>query len=191
MSMKKITWSLGVLFAAWTALAPAAAPDTIEFKYVHTPGKVSRMNLVTKVVGSMKMPDPIPEQKFIETIEQQLVATCRKVEPDGSAVYEMRMPVIAMKMDIGGMKMDFRSDAPATQGATTFPGMETMQKLYAAMAKGKFTVVLDRDGRPRRGDGWAKTMQDAMKSLGNLSAQEMAPIKAMSSMFDDAQMREQ
>jgi hypothetical protein len=191
MNQKKTVIVLCLLAGSWTLAALAASPDTIEFKWTHKPGKVSVMKMVTKVVGSMKMPDPMPEQKFNETVEQQVRTTCLKVNPDGSGVYEMEMPSIAMKMDIGGMKCDIRTDAPATQGASSIPGMENMQKLYAALAKGKYTVVIGPDGRTRKVDGFARTMREAIKSLGDTLGPQKAVLEAMSKAFDDDAMREQ
>ena len=125
-----------ILSAAVSSLS-AASPTQIEFKVTPQLGKVTKLQMVTKTVGSVKMPDPIPEQKFSQLIEQEYLSKCIKINPDGSALYEMSTPKISMETNYGGFKSKSRydsSEAPA-QASASKPSPSTQPRISDAIFK--------------------------------------------------------
>jgi hypothetical protein len=189
------------LVLGWVAnFVLAAGPsDTIEFKFSHELGKVSRMKIVIKNVGSMKMPEPMPEQKFSQVIEQEVQLTCQKINPDGTAVYEMTMPFLGMTMDAGGFKTTYRvsnqngnaviesGEAPKEQKQQT----DKIFKLWVGLVESKFTLVVDARGKPIKLEGFAQAIEKAKKKVGSLSAMEQMVFDQVSKGFNDESMMKQ
>jgi hypothetical protein len=188
----------GIMLSLTAGFAGAETiPDQIEFKFAHELGKVSRMKMVVKNVGSMKIADPMPEQKFSQVIEQEYQMICKKINPDGTADYEMSIPSIAMKMDAGGFKSEYRVSASDEEKAVKEGPADQKQKtdatfkLWSAMTRCKFTLILDASGKAIKVEGFAEAMEKAQKELGTLSAMEKMIFDRMSEVFSDETMLKQ
>lgn len=173
------------------AAEPAQKPDQVEVKFKFEPGRSTRLKVVTKSVGTMKLPGPIPEQKFSQTFEQVLTSTCRKINPDKTVVMDMTMSDLAMHMSIGGFTLDYDSktyDPAKATGPTAFVG-----KMFSAMNGATFTLTLSEDGRPLKVQGLTESIKKAMDQLGD--DKELAPVKKMfdqlSSFIGDSTMDDQ
>ncbi len=180
-----------VLSAPWAAVGQAdtpAAPDQIEFRFVPRPGQTVRLRRVSKAVGSAKLFDPIPEQKFSQSFEQGLVARCREVNPDGSAVLEISMPYVAMNMDFGGFKSGFDSRAPAPSTQARNPGQEFLALLCKAMTG--LTLTVGPYGQPIKLEGLSEGMKKIVEDLPKESVSPLAG-QLLDMMCNDATMMDQ
>jgi hypothetical protein len=163
------------LIAPWAAAEQkntTSKPDQMIFKLAYKTGKVTRYKLVNKTVGSMKMMEIMPEQKFTQTMEQVLVAKCLKVNPDLSAVLEVSMPRIRMKMGIGAMAMEFDS-ANTHQQSQNPPGTEIIRKMFVGMSKIKFRVTIGPDGKCQKMEGYKEGMA---KIINDLKQEQMSEL---------------
>jgi len=188
----------GVLVGISTMIGQAATlPDRIEFKSTPKLGKVTRLNLISKNVGSMKMGEVMPEQKFSQTMEQELKSVCVKVNKDGTAVYEMTMPVIGMKMDAGGFKSEFHFDSSKPDNVvkimpqTQIGKSDGFTKILSAMTKIKYTMTVDSDGKPIKVERYAESLKKALQDQDNASAPEKAFVDMLKAMSNDDTMLDQ
>lgn len=160
---------------------PAGTADTsekIEFSVKAVPGEVSHHRVVTKSVGSMKLFESLPAQRFAQTFEQDIVVRCLRVNPDGSAVCELTMPRVGMKMNFGGLAMEFYSDRPEGQTSKQ-PGMDIVGKLFMAFTKIKCQMLFSPTGEPLKVEGLSEGVSRVMDEIaGDL------PIPGMKSFFD-------
>ncbi len=186
-----------ILAASWVGAAHAdrsKAPDSVEFKIaeMYKPGLVTRYRVITKAVGSMKMFDPIPEQKFAQTMEQELVIRCTQVNPDKSAVLELTMPRIRMDMNFGGMRIAFDSQAPASTTQKR-PGDNFVAALFRGMTKIKITCITGPDGLPKKVEGFDEGIDELMKEIarGDPSPMGKKMLDQMRDFLSDDMMLEQ
>lgn len=200
MNAKRQGILVSVMLGLAASFVSAAVPsDAIDFKFAHEQGKVSRMKLVVKNVGSMKMPEPMPEQKFSQVIEQEIQTICKKINPDGTAVYEMTMPLMGMTMDAGGFKTTYRvsnqngkavsesGEAPKEQKQQT----DKIFKLWAALVESKFTLLVDVRGKPIKLEGFTQAIERAKKKAGSLSIMEQTIFDQVSQAFTEESMMKQ
>jgi hypothetical protein len=192
---KMIIACLFLLAGTFPGLA-ATTPDQVEIKILHQPGRIARYKMVIKIVGSMKMPDPIPEMKTSQIMVQEYLTKCIKVNPDGSAVYEMSTPRIEMQMDLGGSKGKFLADnnkstttpVPSPQ---TKPNNTKTSELISVMAQVKYTLTVGRDGTPLKVQGYVESLNKALKNAGNFNPVEKMFLNSLrQTMNDDTMLKE-
>jgi len=166
--MRRILTITCMLAGPWAAAGGPAAepdmPDQIELRLKYRPGHVTRQRVVNKAVGSMKLFGLLPEQKFSQTFEQDLTIRCRSVNADGTAVVEMTMDRIAMKMSIFGSNVEFDTASPATRAAEP-PGTDVVRKMFSAMAGSKLTMTIGPDGRPTNVEGAREMLKKMFDQL--------------------------
>ncbi len=167
-------------------MAVAGAPsDRIKFRAHHELGDVTRMRMATKTVGTMEMPGPMPDQQFAQTFEQDFVSTCKKVNPDKTAVLDITMGRIAMSNNVAGFKMEFDSKTYDAEKAAN-PMVAAIGRMFNAMVGTKFTLTVGPDGRPIKVEGLSEAMKRMMDSVGD---DVPGPMKKMFSqlgeVFDD------
>ena len=180
------------LTAIGASAADVARPETVEFKMVFQPGRTLTYRMTSKGVGSMKMFDPMPEQKFAQTFEMEIVTTCREVKTDGSAVFEMRLGRIAMKQTVGGMETDFDS-ATFDSAAADDPLTQLMEKLFSAITDARLVLTIGADGQPIAITGVTEAFDKVLNGLGSgVSSMVFRQVlKPMRQVFDDKAMLEQ
>lgn len=189
-------WTPAIACALLGAMAGAggatrAKADPIEFNVKHVPGRVERLKIVSKTVGTMKMFDPMPEQKFTQTFEQELVGTCKKINPDKSAVYELAMPRICMNSNVGGFRMDVSVPPKAANEGAAFPGSDMIQKVFEGIAKLKLTLTVSPEGKPLKLEGMREGIKKIMDEIGDMEPMVKGIITKISSMFDDETIAQQ
>ncbi|MGB9626407.1 MAG: DUF6263 family protein [Phycisphaerae bacterium] len=169
--------------------ARAAQPDAIDLKFVYRTGRTTRQRVVSRTVGSMKLFDPLPEQKFAQTFEQELTLTCRRVNPDGSAALDITMDRVAMQMSIGGLNMEFDSAAPATQPDDRLD-TRMLARIFSAMLGSTLTVIVGPDGQPARIEGVKQFKEKMLNGLADepVPASLRKLLDQVSGMFDDETM---
>lgn len=180
--MRRIARTACVLTGLWAAAGQAAAPgtpDQVDLKFIYKPGGVVRQRMVSKTVGTMKLFDPLPEQKFSSTFEQDLTMKCRQVNADKSALVDMTMDRIAMKMSVAGMDVVFDSSAPASRPAEGADKEEVLRKLFSAMVGSTLTMTMGPDGQPIKVDGG----KEMVKKMSDELAGAKVPA-ALRKMFD-------
>jgi hypothetical protein len=158
-----------VLAGAWAGAARAdapEAPDRVEFRTadMYRPGHVIRLMCVTKAVGAIKLFDPMPEQKFMQTFCQELMMRVTKVNPDKSIVLEVTMPRIRMEMSLFGMDTSVDSHAPADQKSKQ-PGMDVVAAMFKGMTGLKMTCTIGADGMPQKHEGFSEGMKKVLAEL--------------------------
>jgi hypothetical protein len=168
--MKRVLAITMLAVGAWSSAAvaqPAAGSDSVEFRYVHKPGKRIVQRLTGKTVGSMKLFDPLPEIKFSQHYEQDIVNTCRRVNDDGSAEYEAAISRVAMRQSTGGVKIDFDSATYDPSAATTKDcAQEMIAKVFGALTSCKFTITVGADGQPTKVQGLREAMNKVVDQIG-------------------------
>ncbi|HUW81601.1 MAG TPA: DUF6263 family protein [Phycisphaerae bacterium] len=170
MNAKRILTMTCVLAGAWVGIARADAtegPDWVEFKIAdrYRPGHVSRLMCVTKTVGAMKLFDPMPEQKFMQTFCQEVAMRVTKVNPDKSVELELTMPRIRMEMSLFGVEMSFDSHVPAEQ-KSKLPGMDFVAAMFKGMTGLKMTCTIGPDGMPQKLEGFSEGIKKMLADIG-------------------------
>ncbi|MBN1491358.1 MAG: hypothetical protein JXA69_15700 [Phycisphaerae bacterium] len=175
---------------AWAA--ETAPPETVEFKMVFQPGRTLTYRMTSKGVGSMKMFDPMPEQKFAQAFEMEIVTTCREVKADGSAVVELRLSRIAMKQAIGGVETVFDS-ATFDPAAADDPLKDLLGRLFSSITDARLVLTIGADGQPIAISGVTEAFDKVLDGLGSgLSSVVFRQVlKPMRQVFDDKAMLEQ
>jgi len=188
-TIRALVCVLSAALAAAGQETRAAEPDAIDLKFVYQAGRTTRQRMVSRTVGSMKLFDPLPEQNFAQTFEQDLTLTCRRANPDGSAVLDMTMDRVAMKMSIGGLNMEFDSAAPATQSNDCLD-TRMLARIFSAMVGSPLTVIGGPDGQPARIEGVKQFKEKMLNSLADepVPASLRKLLEQVSGMFDDENM---
>jgi hypothetical protein len=177
-TIQTIAYVLISALAGASQAAPPTKPDQVQLQPVYRAGRVTRQRMVTKTVGSIKLFDPLPEQKFSQVFEQDVTMKCRKVNADKSAIVDMTMDRIAMKMTIGGLNMEFDSSAPAPPSDERHD-RRLVGRIFSAMVGSTFTLTMGPDGEPVKIEG----VKEMMKKMADGLGEEKMPA-AIRKMFD-------
>lgn len=184
----------GCVGPALMAAEPAGQPESVEFKFNFEPDRVIRQRVVTKSFGTISMASPMPEQKFSQVFEQTLTSRCRKVNADKSAVLDVSLDDLVMKMSIGPMSMEYDSRTFDPE-KTTDPMTRLLGKIFSAMAGAKFTVTMSETGQPLKVEGLGDTLRKAAKATNDPQGGEWAEVSKLfdqlGSLFDDETMGQQ
>ncbi len=158
--MLAITASFASAGDLW-ADAPAKA---VEFRFAPQPGQVTRQRIVTRTVGTTRLPPPLPEIKFAQVFEQEITTTCKQVNPDRSAVMEMTMDRLAMRISSGPMnaQVDTRTFDP--QKARD-PMSRMMGQVLSAMTDKRVTLTLNPAGKPVKIEGMREIFERVMREF--------------------------
>jgi hypothetical protein len=198
MNAKRILMTACVLTGAWVGVARAEVPEEpewVEFKIadMYKPGHTSRLMLVTKAVGAMRMFEGMPEQKFMQTFCQELMMRVAKVNPDKSVVLELTMPRLRMEMSLFGMEMSFDSQSPAgKQGRLA--GMAVAAALLRGMTEIEMTCTIGPDGTPQKLEGFSEGMKKVLANIAekhDISPMEKQMLDQMGGFLSDDLMQEQ
>ena len=194
--MTRILMIACVLAGPWAALGQvetAAGPEgiQIDFRPVYELGRVCRQRILCKTFGSMKLSDLVPELKFSQTFEQEMTTTCRKINPDKSAVLDLTLGRVVMKQSMAGMEMEFDSQTFDPNEAKD-PGKAVVGNIFRAMADCKLTLTLGPDGQPRAVEGFTKVMDKICDELSKDAPSRIAKqvLEVLRKAFDDKAMGE-
>lgn len=197
--MKRIMIAVSVFgFMVNGALAADPAPvktgaGQVEFRFKFEPGRTCAQRIVSKSVGTMALPLPGPagDQKFSQVFEQTLVSTCRKVNADKSAVLDASLNDMAMRMSVGGMKVDY--DARTFNPATADEQTALLGQIFGAMNGARFTVTVDERGRPLKVEGLAESIKKAVEGISKQEGGQMLKpfFDQFTSLMNDDTMNEQ
>jgi len=199
MNMRRNVIGAAIILVGTGSMGLAAAPtEPVKFNFKHEVGKVTRLRIVTKSFGSIKMPEPMPEQKFSQTFGQDYQVTCKKVNADGTGVYEVGMPRIEMKMGTAGFTMDVLAEAGKAAKVTQSPNVgsapaanqatDGFGKIFSAMADLRFTLITDAEGKPIRIEGFAESMNKVFGKMEGLGIVEKAMLNAIKGSLNDDTM---
>jgi len=187
---------LAVIFVPNVLADANTEPLAVDFKFAPRPGVVTKQRIVTKSVGTMKLPPPMPPMRFVQSLEQEIAAECKKVNPDRTSVLEMTFNILAARMSMMGMNLEFdartfnpdQSDSSMNKGIGQF---------YSAINGSKVTGHFAPDGTLTKIVGMRvevdRVIGELKKKIGEdkLSVSLMKAIEQMSAMFDDDTMTEQ
>ncbi len=187
MSLRQTPRAVGWAAAIALAMPAAGAEDELVFTFRHRTDQVERLRVESRVFGSMKMFESMPEQPFAQTYAQDIENRLLQVNPDGSGDYETAITRVRMKMSMMGMNMEFDSAAPASQPAA--PGLDVAARLFQGMAGIRFRTTLGPNGEPLKMEGLREAMATALQGMGTLGAVEKQMLdQIMSGITDDAMM---
>lgn len=173
---------IGLPVLAADADAPAATDDgVVEFHFKAEPGDAYRSRITTQTFGSITMFAPLPPQKFAQTFEQEIAMECVRVEPDGTVVFKMTMPSVAMEMNMGGVKMEVDTRKPPV---STRPEFDLVRRIFEAMTRIECELAFSAQGEPLRVEGLSEGLQEVLEE-----ATATLPMPSLKKMFD--QMRDQ
>jgi hypothetical protein len=182
-----------VLILVASALTPYAgyaaddAPNTVTLNVVHTPGKVDHLLITSNTVGSIRMFEPLPEQKFSQEFTELISARCLKKNPDGSADYEWTIERMTMSLSTGQFVVDFDS-ASFDPAAESDPAKRMVGRIFNAMTGCKFGMTEGADGQVLKVSGVSDMVQKAISAV--TEDEEIPPfvkgfINRFAQMFDD------
>jgi hypothetical protein len=200
MNMKRaiaVLWIVAGLISTAVGAEPTAAPAVtetpkqIEFKFTFEPGRTTVQKVESKTVGTLKLPGPLPEQKFSQSYEQVVTSTCRKVNPDKSVVMDVTLGGIKMRMSVGPMAIDYDSATFKPDEADQVGGF--VGKLFQAMEGAKFNVTVSETGRPLKVEGLSESLRKALSKIGDTESDRQTKkiLEGMSKVLSDDQMNEQ
>jgi hypothetical protein len=176
------------------SLAQEPASGQVDFNFTYQPGSVSALRMTNRSVGALKMPDPIPEQKFSQTVSQVMTMKCLSVNPDKSAEFEMTMSDMAMDMSIGGLTI--KAGGPKGAAAAS-PKLNVVTKMLdrmiEAMNGAKLKMTLSRSGEPLKVSGLSEFIDKLMKAMAdeNTPPEMRQTMKEMAKTFSDDSMKDQ
>jgi beta-lactamase regulating signal transducer with metallopeptidase domain len=161
--------------------APAKVLDikTIHVGYVHPVGKTRIIRTTMKILGTDEMENNPPGRNWSTGI-YEVHYTCLKVNPDGSGVYEVSMPLeeqIAGTLN-GTATVRYEKGKPAHDGwGRRIDSKFSNPKFYVAAqnvnAQVTFTMIAAADGTPLKVEGYQKAYEkqinEAMKDIGPLT----------------------
>lgn len=158
-----------------------ASDEVVHFRFAPRQGDVSRSRVVTKAFGSMDMFGAMFSQKFSQTFEQDLVMKCLEVRPDGTSLFEMAIPAVAMKMNMGGLSLeiDTREEDPPP---SKMPAQDMVRRLFTAMTRIKCNVTLSPEGEPLKVEGLSEGMKMV---IDEISDQLVAGLRQFFDQFRD------
>ena len=156
----------GPVWAQLDAASPEPSAEVVEFRFTPNVGDTTRTTITTKATGSMNMFGSMLTQKFSQTYEQDIVLKCTEVKPDGTSVFEMTLPAVAMKMNMGGfsIEIDTRQENPPT---ATQPVHDLVWRLFVAMTRIRCTVTFSPKGEPLKLEGLSEGMESIMKEFSS------------------------
>ena len=192
--MTRKTSLILVALISGPAIALAEAPGQIDFNFKYQPGSVTQLRMVTKTIGAMKMPDPIPEQKFSQTVSQVMTMKCLSVHPDKSADFEMTLSDMAMEMSVGGLALKAGGAKEATaDGSASNPVSKMLNRLISAMDGATIKVTLSGSGEPLKVSGLTNFIDKLMNAMAdeNTPAEMRQSLKEIAKNFSDDSMKEQ
>jgi len=192
------------LFAATilAALAPAGLAEPagpsgpIVFRFAPQPGQTVRQRFVTKSVGTLGLAPGLPGAKFTQTSSQEIVGQCRQVNPDGSAIVDMTLDSIAMRMNTVGMTFEYDSKTFDPVKVDN-PALRFIGRVYSAMVGSKVTTTFDARGCPVKMTGMKEAVAKAIQPIKQEISQDKSAaflgrtIDDISKMFNDDTMLEQ
>ncbi|GMV97205.1 MAG: hypothetical protein HRF43_08950 [Phycisphaerae bacterium] len=168
--MKRMLTAAAAIVGCWTGLLAGAdatagsqGPEQVEFKFKFEPGRTYRQRITSNSAGALALPAPLAEQKFRQVFEQVLTSTCRKVNADGSAVFDLTLSDVAMNMSVGGFKMEY--DSRTFDPKTADPALALVGRFFEAMNGVTFSVTLSDTGRPLKVEGLAAGMKKALNRI--------------------------
>lgn len=177
--------------AGWLLMAPAyvAAQQTpslsseqVQFGFVARKGDTARLKITTQTVGSMSMFGGMVEPKFSQNFEQDLVMTCIEVRPDKSSVFEMTLPEMSMRINMGGVPIEISTREEAAPTSATNPASDLLHRVFMAMTKVKCTVTFSATGEPIKVEGLSEGMDSV---LAEVSDQLLPGMKQFFDQFRD------
>ena len=182
-------------FVAASGLAQQTAlPDKVDFNFKFQPGRSYTQRIVSRNVGAVTLPPPLPEQKMSQTVEETIVSHCTKVNPDGSGEFEIGIQDFSLRMTIGGMTINYDSRTYDPTKPTDFV-TRLIGSMFSGIRDVKMHATISSSGEALKFEGMGAVMKNMARNLGkNLpeSGQETAQVKSMfdeiGSMFDDNSM---
>jgi hypothetical protein len=171
----------GPAWAQQNATSSEQSAETVSFRFAPKVGEVTRTTIATKTSGSMNMFGSMLTQKFSQNYEQDIVLKCTEIKPDGTSVFEMTLPAVAMKMNMGGfsIEVDTRDENPP---AATQPVFDIVRRLFTAMTRLECTVTFSPEGEPLKLEGLSEGMDSIMKEF---SSQLMPGLGQLFDQFRD------
>ncbi len=170
------------------AAEPARSAGEVRFIVSWEPGRVIRQRVTSRTFGGIKLPDPLPEQKFSQTFDQTLVMRCRSTNPDGSFTLDVAMEDVGMRMSVGPMTVDSR--AP---GGEKNPSQAAVARVVKALSGVRFSLAVSDTGRPLKVQGLSESLKRVTSELS--ADKDMAMMKpimdGIAKMFDDDAMLQQ
>lgn len=178
---------IGAMLMLCPALAIAdpgtdAAAQEVRFQFKPVVGAEAQMRVTTQTFGSIAVPAPLPAQKFSQSWEQELALKCLRINDDGTSVHELRMPNITMKMNIGGLTMEFDTRRPGEQSAS-HARMAFLSDMFQSLTDSTYTLTLGPDGEPLKVEGFSQAMDKAVDALG--SQMKVPGLKGMLDQFKE------
>jgi hypothetical protein len=161
---------VGCLLATSAYAAENAPPpqpdDVVQFRFVAQQGETGRLRVVTRTFGTMNMFGSMLSQKFSQQFEQELLMKCIEVRPDKASVWEMALPEVAMRMNMGGIKIeiDTRDKNPP---ASTQPVFDLLHRIFTSMTRIKCTVTFSAEGEPLKVEGLSEGMKTIMDEVSD------------------------
>lgn len=151
-----------IAVAATPLAAQTAPPEQIEFRRIPEPGRVFHHRVQIQSVGTTN------GIKFVQNMGQWVAIECKQTNPDGSAVVEMTMERLAMRMSAPILgRIDIDTMHPTTK-PSNIPVMNTIAKLLESLVGTKITMDVDPQGHPLRVQG----MREALNKIQERLAQE-------------------
>jgi len=193
--MRLSNLTIGIIMAACAA-AVRAEPTTIEFRYAPKAGEEMRHRLVMNSVGTLSFAPNVPGTRFTQSTTQETAGKCRQVDPDGSAIFDMKLTRIATRMNTPGMKVDYDSrtfDPEKTDNVA----VRMFGRLYSGLVGSELTISFNPQGSPVKVSGMRQAIEKALGPLKKELANEptgflVAPfIDNLAAAFDDSMIGDQ
>lgn len=188
--------TMAVAMLVCPAIGQAETTSTVEFRYTPKLGQEMRHRLVMNSVGTMGFAPGTPGTRFTQSTTQETSGTCTRVNPDGSAVFEMTLARIATRMNMPGIRVDYDSRSFDIEKVEN-PALRMIGRLYSGLVGAKLTVDFNPQGSPSGVAGMRDAVLKAIEPLKKDLAKDPAGllinpiIDNLAAGFDDSMIDDQ
>lgn len=158
------------------ALAQSTPPKEVTFNFKYKVGSTTRQRVVSRNVGSVAMPAPLPEQRWSQSVEETITMNCIGVREDGAGEFKMTIGDIKFKMTIGALTVNYDAatyDANAKVDWVT----ELISKVFHALNGTELKCNISATGQMLRIDGLGEAFKKMAASVAN--GKDQASVKTM------------
>ena len=187
--MKRQRLIIVAVLAAGSLAFGQGAPSSgeyLDFSFKPQAGKVTRHRLSSQTLGTFQMVGGMPAQKTSSSFEQDVVMKCTEVRPDGTSLWELTMPRMAMRTNTGGIKMEVdtarTSAASSSQPSPIEEATNFVETFFRGMTAIGCKITFSKEGRPIEFSGFDENydrLVDAAKGQGIMGKMILKSLKAV------------
>ena len=187
-----------VMVLAATSLAlgqqTPSSEEYLDFTFKPEAGKVTRHRLTSQTLGSFQMVGGMPAQKTSSAFDQDIVMKCTEVRDDGTSLWELTMPRMAMRSNTGGIKMQVdtarTTERVATQPSPLDEATNFVETFFRGMTAIKCKITFSKEGKPIDFSGFDENYDRLVAATKGKGLMGTIILKQLKAVLNDKSMLE-